>query len=110
LLNGVGNLVLTYDNSYYSNHEYSVKRGAPGQETPRCFFSLPALAREHEIAQRFETWTPEAIEQRRLAVMEWALQRWSITPPSNDEGPQDDEIDELLDDAQSLDDAPLELS
>lgn len=42
----IGNLVLTRDNSVYSNKDYALKRGIPGQEQPRCYFSTAAFARE----------------------------------------------------------------
>jgi len=83
LLNTIGNLVLTRDNSAYSNKDYTLKRGAPGQERPRCYFSPSALAREREIAQKFETWTPATIETRRGEIETWALSRWRIEPLSD---------------------------
>jgi len=79
LVNSIGNLVLTRDNSSYSNKEYAAKRGVPLQESPRCYFSSSALARERELAQRFDHWTPETIEKRRQMIVVWALDRWSLS-------------------------------
>lgn len=100
LQNTLGNLVLTRDNSFYSNKDYKLKRGEPRQESPPCYFSLSAFAREKEIAQQFEVWTPETIEQRRQAIEEWALQRWRVDPPNRanvtdvGDDPEDDAAEE----------------
>ena len=91
LLNTIGNLVLTRDNSAYSNKEYKLKRGEPGQERPRCYFSTSAFARERQVAQQFHTWTPATIEIRRQEIEGWALRRWHIDPPAQPYVEQDDE-------------------
>jgi len=100
-LNTIGNLVLTRDNSAYSNKDYKLKRGEPGQESPRCYFSASAFARERQIAQQFETWTLATIEERRQEIESWALQRWHIDPPTQSyvEQDDDDEADVPEDDA-----------
>ena len=91
LLNTIGNLVLTRDNSAYSNKEYKLKRGEPGQERPRCYFCTSAFARERQVAQQFDTWTPATIEIRRQEIEGWALRRWHIDPPAQPYVEQDDE-------------------
>lgn len=81
LISTLGNLVLTRDNAAYSNKDYKLKRGQLGQESPRCYFSTSAFAREHQVAQQFDTWTPATIEERRQKIETWALQRWQINSP-----------------------------
>ena len=94
LLNTIGNLVLTRDNSAYSNKDYDLKRGRPGQEAPRCYYSTSAFARERQIAHTYDVWTPESIEARRRDVEEWAIKRWHIDPPLNTYvGEEDDDVD-----------------
>lgn len=82
LLNTIGNLVLTRDNSAYSNKDYVAKRGEPGQDSPRCYLSPSALASEREIAQKYESWVPASIETRRARIEEWAVSRWHIDAPA----------------------------
>lgn len=93
LLHSIGNLVLTRDNSVYGRRDFNDvfddlgnvkhgKRGQPGQEEPRCYHSTSALARERQIAQKFDSWTPETIEIRRLQIATWAIGRWHVDAPS----------------------------
>lgn len=74
----LGNLVLTYDNSVYSNHEFSAKRGSLA-ETRACYFRA-SLASEREVAE-WEEWTPESVEERQARIAAWAMERWGIERP-----------------------------
>lgn len=76
----LGNLVLTYDNSTYSNKEYGHKRGTPGQQSPKCYFTA-SLRSEVDIATRYETWAPETVRERQELIAAWAMKRWHVEPP-----------------------------
>jgi len=79
----LGNLVLTLDNSHYSNKCFADKRGSaltPGASPTPCY-SQSSLHQERELAT-FDEWTPDSIRKRQLALAEWALSRWAVEPPS----------------------------
>lgn len=78
LVHGIGNLVLTDDNSSYGRKPFGAKKGATGQGS--ACYADSRLVQERELAL-LEDWTPEMIEQRRARFVEWALNRWPITPP-----------------------------
>ena len=107
LLNTIGNLVLTRDNSVYGRRDFNDaadddgsllpgKRGRAGQEEPRCYFSTSALARERQIAQRYDVWDPSTIEARREEIADWAIERWHLEAPPEPyaESDVDDDADE----------------
>ena len=100
LLNGIGNLVLTHDNSSYRNFEYSRKRGTPSQSSPICYFSPSSLAGERKIADDHVEWTPASVRTRAAELADWALERWAVRQPAEDvvHGSDDeqDEVDALL--------------
>lgn len=79
----LGNLVLTYDNSSYSNKEFVAKRGAVDQTTPPCYYTA-SLAQEREIAS-WQTWTRASILERQAKLADWAMERWSVAPPGEAE-------------------------
>ena len=79
LRHSLGNLMLTYDNSYYSNKDYAYKRGSVDLE--RCYFSPRALRQEQEVAQQWAKWTPETIIERQNRLTDWAMTRWSVERP-----------------------------
>lgn len=97
--NTLGNLVLTRDNSSYSNKDFPYKRGAAGPGIPNvtCYAQAP-LQQEQELAQLAE-WVPDAILARQERLAAWALKRWAVDTSdlgyedSNgpDPGPGDDE-------------------
>lgn len=87
LLNGIGNLVLTYDNSSYRNFEYAKKRGHEGATT--CYYSIKATAGERHIASTYPVWNPQAVEKRLAEIREWALHRWHIDPVVDAEAEED---------------------
>lgn len=76
LVGSIGNLILTDDNLVYSNHSFAVKRGVQGQDGP-CYRNA-SLAQEREVGLE-DDWTPETIERRRTALVEWALRRWEVS-------------------------------
>ncbi|AKU14874.1 DUF262 domain-containing protein [Luteipulveratus mongoliensis] len=100
LVNGIGNLMLTDDNSSYSRKPFASKKGVRGQQTPPCY-AESKLFQEREVAETFESWTAATIDQRRRALVTWALERWPITPPVT--GSVEDEIPVGADDALELD-------
>jgi len=71
----LGNLVLTADNSSYSNKPFPGKRGAPG--SPERCYANSNLMSERELANVPE-WTASAILERRQRLVDWALKRWSV--------------------------------
>jgi hypothetical protein len=89
LVHGIGNLVLTRDNSRYGRRDYLDwpdgsrfgKRGTAGRTEPWCYFNDANLARERELAKQYEEWTPATIEHRANAIADWALRRWPAAPP-----------------------------
>lgn len=111
LVHGIGNLVLTRNNSRYGNRDYldsgdglhRGKRGVPSQQEPWCYYNDANLARERELASSFDDWTPDSIKKRSEELAEWALKRWPATRPNvgvesevDDERIQDDETDVVV--------------
>ena len=79
LIHSLGNLVLTYDNSVYSNRCFDEKRGkpaGPGEKLTRCY-AQAELMQERELAH-LETWSPASIEKRQQRLLDWALERWPL--------------------------------
>ncbi|WP_433955908.1 DUF262 domain-containing protein [Janibacter indicus] len=105
----LGNLVLTYDNSVYSNKEYSDKRGVVEQTAPKCYFSS-TLASELEVAKRYPAWTPEAMLDRQGRIAHWAMEHWSVASPTPQarqvaDSEVADELEQALDEEEQSDDA-----
>lgn len=79
----LGNLVLTRDNSSYSNKDFPDKRGAAGpREARRACYAQAPLRQEQELAS-LDDWTPEAVLSRQQELAEWALLRWAVAPPES---------------------------
>jgi hypothetical protein len=97
LTHTLGNLVLTRDNSSYSNKDFPDKRGAAGPGIPgmTCYAQAP-LAQEQELATLTD-WDPDQIRARQERLAEWALLRWAVDFSDLDQFPIDEE--ELEDDA-----------
>jgi len=77
----LGNLVLTNDNSVYSNHCFDRKRDGitgPDGKTTHCYRSS-ALKQEQELAT-FEEWMPARVQQRQETLAQWAMTRWELDP------------------------------
>lgn len=71
----IGNLVLTKDNSSLSNKPFPDKKGAIDAEGP-CY-ATSSLFQERELAP-LDDWTPEAIDERRARLLDWAKRRWHV--------------------------------
>ncbi|NHA66849.1 DUF262 domain-containing protein [Phycicoccus flavus] len=97
LKHSIGNLVLTYDNSSYSNKSFAAKKGTRGQGAPPCYADS-TLAQESELV-KYDNWTAESILDRGQHLTEWALTRWAITPPSSPTDVDDDDL--VLDDGRA---------
>jgi hypothetical protein len=85
LCHALGNLVLTLDNSSYSNKCFADKRGkplAPGQTEKPCY-AQGKLHQERQLAQ-YEEWTPGAISNRQKELADWALEHWAVASPEPD--------------------------
>jgi hypothetical protein len=78
LTHALGNLVLTRDNSAYSNKSFPEKRGEAGPGVPArvCYAQAP-LAQEQQLAHLHD-WTPTEVIARQERLAEWALGHWSI--------------------------------
>lgn len=79
----LGNLVLTRDNSSYSNKDFPDKRGAagPGEQVRACY-AQASLRQEQELAV-LSDWTPETVLQRQEGLAAWALARWAVGQPTH---------------------------
>ncbi|MFM7061503.1 MAG: DUF262 domain-containing protein [Actinomycetes bacterium] len=80
LTHSLGNLVLTYDNSSYSNFCFVRKRDgqvndANGEKSACYRNSL--LKQEQELAD-WTTWDPTAIAERQARLAEFAMARWAV--------------------------------
>lgn len=79
LVHSLGNLVLTYDNSSYSNKCFTAKRGAPAAASAvpvRCY-AQAELRQEVELAY-VSAWMPQAINERQQRLAAWAIERWPV--------------------------------
>lgn len=91
LTHALGNLVLTYDNSVYSNFCFVRKRdGAPGSGPDAACYRHSPLKQEQELAN-YEAWTPGSIAHRQAMLAAWAMQRWAV--PDAPHGPMVGEAD-----------------
>jgi len=114
----LGNLVLTYDNTVYSNHSFARKRdGVVSTEGTRSpCYRTSTLRQEQDLAD-LEDWTPEQVEKRQLLLADWAMQRWKVDftlvetlgPPPEPVDDEDsvDEPDQMLGDAGTSTDEPF---
>lgn len=102
LVHSLGNLVLTYDNSVYSNKCFAEKRGRHQEagEAARSCYVQGRLHQERELAG-YPEWTPATIQARQMTLAAWALERWRVEfPPTlvvgepelESEGSTDDEV------------------
>lgn len=82
----IGNLTLTYDNSALSNKSFPAKKGGPAEKT--CY-STSKLFIEQQLAGILD-WTVDAIEKRRARILEWAVTRWHVDPPTVTQPPAAD--------------------
>lgn len=70
----IGNLVMTFDNSVYSNKGFDEKKGKPEQKG--CYANS-SLFTERELT-KFSEWTYEAFLERRKEITNWMKARWKI--------------------------------
>lgn len=92
LVDSLGNLVLTLDNSVYSDKGFESKRGVAGDAGVACYAN-GRLQQERELAD-FHSWTPETIVKRQRDLAAWAMARWAVEPRgaiiTGDDGDDDD--------------------
>lgn len=70
----IGNLVMTFDNSVYSNKGFDEKKGKPEQKG--CYANS-SLFTERELT-KFKEWTYDALLERRKEITNWMKERWKI--------------------------------
>lgn len=73
-IHDIGNLVVTLDNSAYSNKGFDQKKGAPGMG--KCYANS-ALFSEKELAV-YEEWDYPTYLLRRKKIADWMKERWCI--------------------------------
>lgn len=95
--NDIGNLVLTFDNSAYSNKSFPDKKG--NGQTDRCYANS-SLFMERRLA-RYDDWGMEQLRRRRKEIAQWIKERWYVDGGSLVIAELLGEIDELdeLDDS-----------
>lgn len=80
LTHSLGNLVLTYDNSVYSNFCFDRKRdgvvNSKSGEVSPCY-RTSTLKQEQRIAA-WKTWDAKAIVDRQAELAAWAMKRWEV--------------------------------
>ena len=90
-IHDISNLVLTKDNSRYSNFEFDRKSKGinnNGEKVYEFYYSNSDIKQERKIAQDFDDWTPENRNKRRLELTSWIIANWGIErhfqAPTND--------------------------
>ena len=107
LCHALGNLMLTLDNSSYSNKCFEKKRGAslaPGQ-TAAPSYAQGKLHQERLLANTYDDWTPATIRHRQQVLADWAMEHWTVAPPdlhSLDDESEAIEIEGTDEDIESL--------
>lgn len=71
-LHDIGNLMLTQDNSSYSNFEFSRKKGVVGRSPS---YSNSDIRQERKIASCSD-WTLKEFRERRNELIAWINERW----------------------------------
>ena len=92
----LGNLVVTLDNSSYSNKGFDEKKGAPGAGI--CYANS-ALFSEKELS-KFDEWTRAEFETRREKIGNWMKERWFIEDYTNTDIENDEDDDHEEDNAE----------
>lgn len=75
-LHDIGNLTLTFDNSVYSNKPFPEKKGSPGISS--CYANS-GLFMEKELAS-YNDWTEKELLKRQKKLVDWAKDRWYVSP------------------------------
>ncbi len=70
----ISNLVLTFDNSHYSNFEFDRKRGSAGSDY--CYANSD-IRQERKIAS-YPTWDAHTCQQRKEELSAWIIKRWGM--------------------------------
>jgi hypothetical protein len=89
-IHDISNLVLTKDNSRYSNFEFERKKGIAGSGFS---YSNSDIRQERKIAE-FDDWTPENRSRRRVELTSWIIENWGIDKhfqPQTDDIIEDEE-------------------
>lgn len=73
-LHDISNIVLTKDNSRYSNFEFNRKKGESG--AGYCYANSD-IRQERKIAKSPE-WTAEQCKERKKTLNNWIISRWGI--------------------------------
>lgn len=73
-IHDIGNLVLTIDNSRYSNFDFDRKKGVPGIGYS---YSNSDIKQERVVA-KYEEWNVENCTNRRNELTNWILANWGI--------------------------------
>ena len=71
----IGNLCLTYHNSYFGNKPFPEKKQQDGPDG-RCYANSK-LFQEQRLSY-LEDWNIKELERRRREIVEWALKRWHV--------------------------------
>jgi len=91
-IHDISNLVLTKDNSRYSNFEFERKKGIAGSGYS---YSNSDIRQERKIAE-FYDWTPESQSIRREELTSWILNNWGLDTlyqsPTEDILDEDEEV------------------
>ena len=72
----IGNLTLTKGNPSLGNKSFTDKKGT--KDTKAYCYEKSLLLVESEIADKWNDWPVEAINERRTILLEWAKQRWYV--------------------------------
>lgn len=73
-LHDISNLVLTKDNSRYSNFDFDKKRGIAGSGYS---YSNSDIRQERKIAE-YNDWTAESCKKRKDELVSWIISTWGI--------------------------------
>jgi hypothetical protein len=73
-LHDISNLVLTKDNSRYSNFEFARKKGVAGSGFS---YSNSDIRQERKIAE-YADWTPDNCKRRREELTSWIIKNWGV--------------------------------
>ena len=79
-INDIGNILLTLDNSVYSNHPYPSKcRGEDenGNRVADKYYANSTLMQEREMV-KYQKWMVDEVKQRHDELVEFILKRWSF--------------------------------
>ncbi len=73
-INDISNLVLTKDNSRYSNFDFERKKGFAGSGYS---YSNSDIRQERKLSE-YNDWTPISCNERREELTDWIIDNWGI--------------------------------